>query len=74
MTTKTLTIDLNLRPGESVIIDAAQHYATYQNGIDATDGAAGDWLDDLSRKTQRIDISYNRSAISSEIVYTERYL
>ena len=71
---KTLNLNLNLQPGESVTVDAEQYYVTYQNGVDATDSASGDWLDDLSRKTREISIGYNRSAISTKIEYSERYL
>ena len=74
MATQTLNLTLDLQPGESVIIDAAQYYVTYQNGVDTTDSASGDWLDDLSRKTREISIGYNRSAITTKIEYSERYL
>ena len=72
--TKTLTVTLNLRPGDSVIIDSGQYYVYYQNGVDITDNASGDWPDSLDRNTQQIEVSCNQSSASAEIAYTERYL
>lgn len=72
--TQTMTIQqISLPPGESIIVDAAQNYIFYR-GENITDSVAGGWIDDLSRNTGRITVSADRSSISAEITYTERYL
>lgn len=71
---QTMTIQqISLPPGESIIVDAEQNYIFFQ-GQNITDSVAGGWIDDLSRNTERITVSADRSSISAEITYTERYL
>lgn len=72
--TQTMTIQqISLPPGDSIIVDAEQNYIFYR-GQNITDAATGGWIDDLSRNCGRITVSADRSSISAEITYTERYL
>lgn len=66
--------DLVLKPGQTLIIDAGS-YNVLLDGQNAIHLQQGDWLDDLSRRTQQIVISGTGvSRLQAQILYIERYL
>ncbi len=73
--TKVCILDITLRPGERLIIDA-NNYNVLLNGNNAIWVQSGDWIDELIRNTSeiRIDAAAGAGNISASILYTERYL
>lgn len=66
--------NLTLKPGQTLIIDAGS-YNVLLDGQNAIHLQQGDWLDDLSRRTQSIVISgTGATRLEAQIIYTERYL
>lgn len=66
--------NLTLKPGQELVIDANAFNVLLdkQNAIHLQ---KGDWLDNLNRNTQSIEISgTGATRLTAEILYTERYL
>lgn len=73
--TKVCVLDISLKPGERLIIDA-NNYNVLLNGNNAIWVQSGDWIDELNRNTSeiRIDVAAGLGNILASILYTERYL
>ena len=72
---KTCFLDITLKPGQRLIIDA-NNYNVLLNGENAIYIQRGDWIDAINRNTTSIDIDSQsgRGNISASIMYTERFL
>lgn len=67
-------LNLDIAPGQTLIIDAA-NYNVLLDGENYIHAQSGDWLDDLNRNTQKIElIGTGVRNLSATILYTERYL
>ena len=73
--TKTCYLNITLKPGETLIVDA-NTYNVLLNGENSVDVHSGDWIDELNRETTDITITAARGVanLSASILYTERYL
>lgn len=73
--TLTCYLNVTLRPGDVLIIDA-ETYNVLKNGQNAIDIQSGDWIDELNRNTTDITITAASGAgnLTATAVYTERYL
>ena len=73
--TKVCVLNISLKPGEKLIIDA-DNYNVLLNGNNAIWVQSGDWIDELIRNTTeiRIDAAAGAGNINASILYTERYL
>lgn len=73
--TKTCVLNITLRPGQRLIIDA-NNYNVLLDGENAIYIQSGDWIDELIRNTTALDISAASGSanISATILYTERFL
>lgn len=72
---KVCVLNLTLRPGQRLIIDA-NNYNILLDGENAIYVQSGDWIDELIRNTTAIDItaaSGDRN-LQASILYTERFL
>lgn len=68
-------LDIVLEPGHKLVIDA-DTYNVYLDEENAVWVQRGEWLDELSRNTVRIDViaASGTPNIKASILYTERYL
>jgi len=73
--TNVCVLDITLKPGERLIIDA-NNYNVLLNGNNAIWIQSGDWIDELIRNTTeiKIDAAAGAGNIKASILYTERYL
>ena len=73
--TKVCVLNIAMRPGERLIIDAA-NYNVLRNGNNAIFLQSGDWIDEMIRNTTeiKIDAAAGAGNIKASILYTERYL
>lgn len=73
--TKICFLDISLKPGERLIIDA-NNYNVLLNGENAIWVQSGDWIDELIRNTTeiKIDAASGAGNITASIMYTERFL
>lgn len=73
--TKVCVLNVTLRPGQRLIIDAS-NYNVLLDGENAIHIQSGDWIDELIRNTSAIDITAASGAsnIEATILYTERFL
>ena len=72
---KVCYLDITLKPGQRLIIDA-NNYNVLLNGENAIYIQRGEWIDAINRNTSNIDIDSQsgRGNISASIMYTERFL
>ena len=72
---KVCYLDITLRPGQRLIIDA-NNYNVLLNGENAIYIQRGEWIDAINRNTSILDIDSQsgRGNISASIMYTERFL
>lgn len=72
---KVCMLEVALRPGQVLIIDAGT-YNILLDSENAIDIHSGDWIDELDRETTeiKIDAAFGASNLSATILYTERYL
>ena len=70
---KTCTINIDLAPGETLVIDS-DTYNVWKGNTNVTEAHSGDWIDGLTRETDEVDVQPNTGSLSSEIQYTERWL
>ena len=73
--TKVCVLNISLKPGERLIIDA-NNYNVLLNGNNAIWIQSGDWIDEMNRNTTeiKIDAAAGAGNIKASILYTERYL
>lgn len=72
---KICYLDIVLAPGQKLVIDA-DTYNVYLDEENVVWAQRGEWLDELSRNTVRIDViaASGTPNIKASILYTERYL
>ena len=72
---KTCYLNVTLKPGQILIVDA-NTYNVLLNGNNAIESHSGDWIDELNRNTVDLKIESASGAfnLSATILYTERYL
>lgn len=73
--TKICVLDITLKPGQRLVIDA-DNYNVLLNGENAIWVQSGDWIDELIRSTTeiKIDAASGAGNITASILYTERFL
>ena len=68
-------LNITLKPGQKLIVDATNYNVLLdnENAIWAQSGA---WIDELTRETSSISINASSGVanLSANILYTERYL
>lgn len=72
---KVCYLNLTLRPGQVLIVDANTYNVLLDNE-NAIDTHSGEWIDDMNRSTTDITIeaASGSSNLSATVLYTERYL
>lgn len=73
--TKICVLNITLKPGHRLIIDA-DNYNVLLDGENAIWVQSGDWIDELIRNTTeiKIDAASGAGNITASILYTERFL
>ena len=73
--TKVCVLNVTLRPGQRLIIDA-NNYNVLLDGENAIHIQSGDWIDELIRNTTALDITAASGGrnLQASILYTERFL
>lgn len=69
----TISIDVTLKPGDTLVIDS-DHYTVLHNGENILDKHSGDWLE-LSRNVRSVQVGSGTPAtLKATVLYTERWL